>query len=675
MLASSIRLQMGLLKETEALVVKSQGVLREVKQIPPILRTMMREKDKKKQLELYSYLQSDSFLESYSHQNRRVHCEAPRISCYFSVSRNDVLVRYTKPLVLTSKKKSQFMENPVRSTYLTAIGASGYSLNTVISRSNLRHTGFSQISYPLVCLLQDRRNLTESKIVEFKTGLKKAGFVYSEPFQGEELQYIDAPDDPAPYNVTVLLRRLDFTGDPRKLISKALTDLTTDGFINYFGRRATMTADQGKNLLSQKWNKFAIGELVAWNMSGTINAFPEISDYARRPSLQTAKNLKNALGDPFKGSGAGEFLKQLLGSNGNMQKALYRFPPACCQRHIRHVQRAIWNALVGVRLRKYGRSVQIGDMVVARETQPNVYIHERTTFPRFMVKTITTKEEIQKYSIFDVVLPLPFNDGEIHPFHFPDLQGLLLEDYLEFSEKFGAKYFWDPPPIVRALLKNCPIELVYRCIMAKPITLDHQVYTDPIRNAQNEKAPTGTERLLMNEYTLLEQDRSGAPFDGPVSGLVMEKVRSLANADKPLQTHQATVPIAQWCITIDGNQVEQKDNPQGTSFNDISLGLNMTLPMDVDFLSCLREAFSFAPLCSDMHRTWMSRIRYAYQDMKKASTGTVGMSEKSLPMSDELDTSPNSFDSTWLCELCGAVNDEVESSCCVCKHGRESSMI
>ena len=649
---------------------------RDITGVPTMLKILEREKNKTKREALHIVMQSEGFLEAFGNQTHRVRFEYPRIPCFFNVSRNDVLVRYGAPIVLTDRSKpDKPAPRNVRTTYLSLAGPSRHALNIALWRSNLLSTGFAQNSFPTVCALQDQRTLTEQKIVKLKTALKRVGFVYSEPFQGKPQQVIDAPDDEAPYTVTVLLRGVQVEGGAEDLIRARLESLCKDGFINYFGRRSTMAAGQGKNLLSGKWSKFFISELTSWNPFAAADAAIQISDYTRRRTLQTAQNLLQAIDEPFQGSAARKFLESLIETKGNTRKSLHHFPPAACQRYLRHVQRVVWNHFASTRVRKYGLRVQVGDMVVERSLQcEDTYLHDRTSFPRYMVKAVRTQEECTKYTLFDVVLPMPFNDGEINALHFPDLTGMTLEDYLRYTEQIGAKYFWDPPPVVRALLRSKPIELEYRCVFAKPLSLTHKIYFDPSRYEHTDRWPNDTQRLLANEFTLLPRKRSDGPFDDPMPGLCFDESLCPAKASAPFASLDGIESSkSKFFIGMEGKNVAHEGCPDSALFNDITLALDIKLPFDADFLSCLRETFAFEPLCSENHRKWMGRLHISYTklaDREGAAENTEKADEKGTGDDGEKHNTTEEFASTWSCELCGTLNDEAAPVCEVCNTSR-----
>ena len=645
---------------------------RDVANVPTLLKILSREKRKPRQLALKSVLQSDAFLETLSNQTHRVHCAYPRIPCYFNVSRSDVLIRHDAPIVLTEKiKPGRPVQRPIRHTYITLVGPSRHALNIALWRSNLQTTGLSQHSFPVVCALQDQRSLSEGKVLKFKAALKRAGFSYSAPFQGKQLDVLDAPDDEAPYTATALLRGLQADRGVEALVAQRLDKLRSDGFLNYFGRRATMNADQGKSLLSGKWTKFFISELSSWDPLAAAEAGAMIGDFARRSTMENAKNLLQVSEVPFQGSAALSYLQRFIATKGNTRLALQAFAPAACQRYLRHVQRVVWNNFVSVRIRRHGPRVCVGDMVVDRSILCNeLFVHERTTYPRFCVTAVRTAAECAKFSIFDVVLPMPYNDGPVADANFPSLDGVTLEDFLAYTERIGAKYFWDPPPTVQALLRSKPIELTYRCVLAQPIALKHKVLADPSAYEGEERRANDVSRLLVNEFTCRNTSKSDAPFDDAVPELECSEDLTPKLASKPFEAlEKAPKAKRVFFCNVNGKNVEHPVCPDSSLFNDITLALDIKLPADVDFLSCLREVFAFLPLESDGHRKWMTRLHNAYRSLQKRE----GEGDRKQPNGEgERDGTPSSADSEplWSCDLCGTMNDADQPQCEVCMTAR-----
>jgi len=155
--------------------------------------------------------------------------------------------------------------------------------------------------------------------------------------------------------------------------------------------------------------------------------------------------------------------------------------------YIHSYQSYIWNAIVSQRVRAYGASKPVvGDLVFESDCQPSEdsndldeggqpeaashssQVKSRKPWNPPHVKTLT-EEDLEKYSIFDVIMPLPGTDVA-----YPG--GELGERYREFLRTDGL----DPDDFVRKQ-REYTLHGSYRKILHLPKEMSWSVlrYTDP----------------------------------------------------------------------------------------------------------------------------------------------------------------------------------------------------
>lgn len=220
---------------------------------------------------------------------------------------------------------------------------------------------------------------------------------------------------------TIILRNVNVDESSLK---EACSNLEKNGFINYFGMQRfgtgkVPTYDLGKEILRKNWAKVVDLVLSA--------CFDEV-DEATHEKLKNWKEARNAadcidrIGRKFYTEVS--LLKGLrkFGCSQPMQ-ALNSIPHNIRKLYLHSYQSYVWNRMVSKRISKYSLKVVIGDLVkIERDLQDTASddgpapkkakidseasVGEYERPPDANIKRVTA-EDVEKYSISQVVLPLP----------------------------------------------------------------------------------------------------------------------------------------------------------------------------------------------------------------------------------------------------------------------------
>ncbi|KAF8897636.1 pseudouridine synthase [Infundibulicybe gibba] len=281
--------------------------------------------------------------------------------------------------------------------------------------------------------------------------------------------------------------------DSIETLDKALNTVKHKGFINYYGMQRFGTASVpthsiGLALLKSEWQK-AVSLLLQ-------------KRHGEHPDVEAARDAWLVDGDVDKALQMMprrviaercllESFKKQGGDTRNAMGALSTIPRNLRLMYIHAYQSYVWNAIVSERIRTYGADKPVaGDLVFENSTPEMVEPMEkddkvetedaeeggssrsrkrsRKPWVPPRIKTLT-EEDLGKYSIFDVIMPLPGTDVA-----YPG--GSLGDRYREFLRIDGL----DPDNFVRKQ-KEYTLNGSYRAILHLPKELSWSIlrYTDP----------------------------------------------------------------------------------------------------------------------------------------------------------------------------------------------------
>ncbi|KAF5296932.1 hypothetical protein FQR65_LT10083 [Abscondita terminalis] len=208
-----------------------------------------------------------------------------------------------------------------------------------------------------------------------------------------------------------------------EVINTALESLKLKGFINYYGLQRfgsdkdVPTFKLGVALLRGQWK-----EVCNLILSPKKNEDPcsEISQ-AKRVFKETS-NSELASKKFFRWYNKCVESKLLLGLAKNHVNdyvtALENIPRNVRLLYVHSFQSLIWNQMVSKRIKEFGLKPIIGDLVLmSEECAPTVEVNEAvgetdtyTDAPFGQEVKVLTEDDLEKYSIYDIVLPLPGYD-------------------------------------------------------------------------------------------------------------------------------------------------------------------------------------------------------------------------------------------------------------------------
>ncbi|EKM80137.1 hypothetical protein AGABI1DRAFT_120164 [Agaricus bisporus var. burnettii JB137-S8] len=296
-----------------------------------------------------------------------------------------------------------------------------------------------------------------------------------------------------------------------EILEEAMKTIKHKGFINYYGMQRFGTASVpthsiGLALLRSEWQK-----AVDMILSKRHGEHPEV--LAAREAWLDDGNLDRALELMPRRVIAErcilESYQKQKGETRNAMGALSTIPKNLRLMYIHAYQSYVWNSIVSERIRTYGAEQPIvGDLVLEsgsendgepdalegeelEEEEAESHKRTRRRFVPTRVKALT-EEDLAKYTIFDVVMPLPGRDVA-----YPG--GKLGERYREFLRVDGL----DPDNFVRKQ-REYTLNGSYRKILHLPkeLTWDVMHYTDPdVSLAQSDE-----DKLLGFDPPVVDQD-------------------------------------------------------------------------------------------------------------------------------------------------------------------------
>ncbi|KIY49313.1 tRNA pseudouridine synthase D [Fistulina hepatica ATCC 64428] len=272
--------------------------------------------------------------------------------------------------------------------------------------------------------------------------------------------------------------------DSMETIDTVMRTMKEKGFINYYGMQRFGTASVpthaiGLALLREQWQ-----QAIALILQKRPGEHPDVA--AARDAWLVDKNLDKALELMPRRVIAErcilESYKKQKGDTRNAMGTLSTIPKNLRLMYIHAYQSYVWNAIVSERIRMFGSDKPVvGDVVYesegsdkrvddmdAEDADSSRYGDNRRKWVAPKVKTLV-EEDLDKYTIFDVVMPLPGTDVA-----YPG--GKLGERYREFLRMDGL----DPEKFERKQ-KQYTLNGSYRHILHLPKELSWSVlcYTDP----------------------------------------------------------------------------------------------------------------------------------------------------------------------------------------------------
>ncbi|XP_074644790.1 pseudouridylate synthase 7 homolog [Tubulanus polymorphus] len=304
--------------------------------------------------------------------------------------------------------------------------------------------------------------------------------------------------DLAGNHFTVVLRNCTGKEDQ---ISKAMKSLSENGFINYFGMQRFGTSSipthhVGRALLHSDWSKAIDLILTARGDTGEHRDL-----IACREEWTATKNAESALNKLGRLTCVESHLLSGLCKyeKNDLVHALSMIPRNTRTMYVHSYQSYVWNNVVSRRIREHGLRLAVGDLVlpVAMEIGNDPARKEKPE------PVVVTKENLEQYTIHNVVLPLPGFDVI-----YPDNVKSWYEELFEKDELNINT--------LKHKVKDYSLSGSYRFMMVKPSNLSwkmfayddvaHPLVLSDIDRLNEETEPVSVEggkyKALMMEFSL-----------------------------------------------------------------------------------------------------------------------------------------------------------------------------
>ncbi|KAI9209567.1 pseudouridine synthase [Polychytrium aggregatum] len=266
---------------------------------------------------------------------------------------------------------------------------------------------------------KDRRAVTTQKVTAFHVSHKV--------LQNLELRHGTAVGDFKYVNKKLELGDLQgnhFVITLRNVLAKSMDDversfaaLRDDGFINYygmqrFGTRSVSTHHVGIQMMQGNWEE-AVNMVL-----GVKNEERQDIQQAREIWLTTKDAFKALAAFPPFCTAERAILKYFVSNARKKERlndhcgAMKAIPVNMRQMYVHAYQSFVWNQAVSERVRQFGNRVVVGDLVLPENLQLNDSNDfsegsVRATSSKQPVVVVDSEEEAEKYTCWDIVLPMP----------------------------------------------------------------------------------------------------------------------------------------------------------------------------------------------------------------------------------------------------------------------------
>ncbi|KAI9287761.1 pseudouridine synthase [Umbelopsis sp. AD052] len=259
----------------------------------------------------------------------------------------------------------------------------------------------------------------------------------------------------------IVLRNV--AGASQETIEESLKHLKENGFINYYGMQrfgtgSISTHTVGQHVLKGNW-KEAINLILKPRASDRY-------DWARaRKIWEDTQDPERAIqAFPRKANLEIGVLKKLKQNPTDFSGAFSSIPRNMRLMYVHAYQSFVWNHAASERIRLYGaKNVVVGDIVLLNGDLNEIEEDELVNTPKQQVKLVT-EEDLEMYTIFDVVLPQPGFDV-IYPDNatFAVYQKIMAQDGLDPNNMVTANKEYRLPGTYRRLL-GMPSEIEWSFI-------------------------------------------------------------------------------------------------------------------------------------------------------------------------------------------------------------------
>ncbi|XP_055345709.1 pseudouridylate synthase 7 homolog [Paramacrobiotus metropolitanus] len=315
--------------------------------------------------------------------------------------------------------------------------------------------------------VKDKRAKTVQKVsVRFRDPQRLAGFnqtgvlIGNIAYAQKQLQLGDLTGN----RFRLVIREVSLTDRTR--VEEAARSFAEQGFVNYFGLQRfgtteVATFEVGQALLRAEWAE-AVQLILKPRENDNV-----VTAKCRAVWVETgdAEAALRVLGR--KSCVEGFVLKELARKKDDWLAALQAVPRNMRMMYVHSYQSYLWNLTASYRIRELGRKPVVGDLVYKTASHGDAKRLKRGADAEAEV-TILTEAELEAYSIYDVLLPLPGYDVQ-----FP--QTPVTEFLLDITRKDGIDLR------SRHKIKDYSLSGSYRPLVTKPrdVRWEIKFFDDP----------------------------------------------------------------------------------------------------------------------------------------------------------------------------------------------------
>lgn len=204
------------------------------------------------------------------------------------------------------------------------------------------------------------------------------------------------------YEVETLLRRVcrsdtsrDGGASTRQQLQQRLRAVQTLGAVCFCVNREASLARAATDILHGFFKSALLNALQRRKAPMPLQRF------LKRPNVATAQHAHHVSTDPT----VRQVLKSFVLTNGDWHATVARTPYVWRRRWINALRGLVWNTMASQRLRKGGRDVCVGDVVLKPAFRQDVHRRGIMTVKAEHVMVVTTPEEAAAASLEDVFLP------------------------------------------------------------------------------------------------------------------------------------------------------------------------------------------------------------------------------------------------------------------------------
>ncbi|KAF9427759.1 multisubstrate pseudouridine synthase 7 [Podila epigama] len=255
--------------------------------------------------------------------------------------------------------------------------------------------------------------------------------------------------------------------DSEETLNRSMSSLRDKGFLNYFGMQrfgtgSVGTHQIGRALLRGEWNE-AVDLIMKPRVGEKEEGRKAREHWDKHRDAAAAMKMF-----PRTWVAEGKILWTFnkAGHQKNPYEALNSIPRNLRLMYVHAYQSYVWNHMVTERVRLYGcDKAVVGDLVAEDRDalEKSVVDEDGEKGPNFIRAKMLTAEDVDQYTIFDVVLPVPGYDV-IYPGH------EVASKYKEWMAKDGLD-----PHQMRRSQKEYSLPGSYRCIMSKPENVEWEI--------------------------------------------------------------------------------------------------------------------------------------------------------------------------------------------------------